>query len=336
MKGLQRVAAAALATEQQQQQKQQQQKNQQQKVLIWGSRLSFPGGAPSDVQTPTEAETLNCLATSWVAVSFGPHFGAAIPGDGRSCVVWGSLEQEDGEPAFVSPFVLPLPQGAAPATDVQCSATEIFVLDRDGRIYVFLPEKAKAAGAACGDRHTIVLATDGSTFAFGDDSKIQLAIGDTRAPGGADVETTKQPGMDMAQDKAPVQRAVTYGVLDRHIQHEPIPSLKPPAAVSPEAALGLATAVAASDFSSIILYQRGDAATGAPVNSLLCCGETTRGIVTPARCVRLPWEVNVSSEETKKMANATGKDTDTNIQQMYIAKLSCGFSNSAVILDPKR
>lgn len=33
---------------------------------------------------------------------------------------------------------------------------------------------------SCGGRHTMVLGEDGRVWAFGDDSRIQLALGDTR------------------------------------------------------------------------------------------------------------------------------------------------------------
>ncbi|CDJ43908.1 hypothetical protein ETH_00016230 [Eimeria tenella] len=31
-----------------------------------------------------------------------------------------------------------------------------------------------------------------------------------------------------------MRRGASYGLLERHVQHSPVPSLKPPAAVSPE------------------------------------------------------------------------------------------------------
>ncbi|KAL8431904.1 hypothetical protein Efla_002741 [Eimeria flavescens] len=330
---------------------------QQHRLFVWGSRLAFPGGAAEDVKTPTEAHALKEFGSSWRSLSFGPHFGAALTGDGRRCVVWGSLQQQDKPPEFVAPFEVPLPRAAAAAADVQCSSAEVFVLDAEGRVFVIddallllqqhyqqqqqqqqqqqfrqlsgLPVRGLLqsdfiTSMAIGAEHAAFVSSEGRLFVslppccaatlcllplllplllllqfaaaatymgsgvatrgescsgrfFGDDSKIQLALGDTRAQGGADVGTTYKERVDMAGLKAPMQRGATYGPLERHIQHEPMKTLKPPAAVSPEAARGVATAVVASDFSSLILYQDAPAEGGVARNTLLCCGEAAGG-----------------------------------------------------------
>jgi alpha-tubulin suppressor-like RCC1 family protein len=81
-----------------------------------------------------------------------------------------------------------------------------------------------ASSVVCGGRHTVIVSKDGKSFSFGDDSKIQLGLGDTRSQdvpdyvphsgmGRLDVELT-----DMAKLFQNTMPAVKYTFYDRHIR----------------------------------------------------------------------------------------------------------------------
>ncbi|OEH74498.1 hypothetical protein cyc_03942 [Cyclospora cayetanensis] len=342
-----------------------QQLMKQQQVFVWGSRLGFPGGASEDIANPTEAAALSgeshdleerkgerrsTLRGLFVCVGFFALFptlqltGLPVKGYLSSDFI-SSMAIGAYHAAFVSKngrlyagalagclcLVLRLP----PVSAAVCCGDNLYgqcglkPTDSTARHVamreVVLPGEAKAAAAACGERHTLVLSSSGDTFAFGDDSKIQLAIGDTRGQGGADVGTTYKERIDMAGVKAPMRRGATYGLLERHIQHCPIPSLKPPACISPEAARGVATAVAASDFSSLILYQDIAAHGGIPRNVLLCCGEAARG-----QCGR-----TLQQQQQTLLPVQLPASVSPPLMSPLVSDVSCGSSHCLMALNQK-
>ena len=84
-----------------------------------------------------------------------------------------------------------------------------------------------ASSVVCGGHHTVIVTNQGKALSFGDDSKIQLGLGDTRSQ---DVpEYVPHSGMgrldgevsDMAKLFQNTMPAVKYTFYDRHIRHRP-------------------------------------------------------------------------------------------------------------------
>ncbi|KAL8454963.1 hypothetical protein Emag_001216 [Eimeria magna] len=369
---------------------------QQQRVALYmhlSSKSSMYGAAASPSQGAARPATRSAAAAAAALAAAAAAAAACAlaqlaPSKGSSSkapVAAGAASAAAAVAAeFVSPFEVALPRAAAAAADVQCSSSEVFVLDLEGRVFVVddvplllqqhhqeqqqqqqqqqqeqqtfrqltglpvkgllksdfissmsigaehaafvsndgrlcqcaaaaaaaamlllllllqveapvlllvvLPEGAKAAAAACGMRHTLVLSSAGETFAFGDDSKIQLGIGDTRAQGGADIGTTYKQRIDMADIKAPMRRGATYALLERHIQHEPMKTLKPPAAISPEGQerVGLLE----THFSAAVKL-RGDSAGGrCSSSSKRCCPYRSAAVAAAAAAAAAAEELN--------------------------------------------
>ena len=221
--------------------------NEAPKTRVWmsGTKLAIPGGSLSDLDRPTPVEWFS-LKKQWTKVSTGPHFGGGIGDD--DLFVWGHNGTD---------FVAPKRVDLGNAVDVQCSASEIYVLTSNGKVFVidwesgvkheiitnsffkkwtqisvggshialvdnsgcvwtmgsnecgqcgveveknlkkdFHTDKIKplvlktelqcvysdkAKSVACGGSHTMILTMSGKVFSFGDDSKIQLGLGDTRS-----------------------------------------------------------------------------------------------------------------------------------------------------------
>lgn len=99
-------------------------------------------------------------------------------------------------------------------------------------VKVDFPEEAgKIVSVSVGGKHTSAMDAAGKCFSFGDDTKIQLGLGDTRT-GGYDERhafgtyAIAQTGSSV---KADIQKAVSYRFYDQHMQSSPIQTLHPPA-----------------------------------------------------------------------------------------------------------
>ncbi|KAF4656788.1 hypothetical protein FOZ61_006669 [Perkinsus olseni] len=96
----------------------------------------------------------------------------------------------------------------------------------------------KASQVSCGGRHTMVLGEDGRVWAFGDDSRIQLALGDTRSkpqdmmgPGKRGWQSIYNMGdekMHRLEDNNPHAPRVQYSYYDPHCQWRPKLTQQPP------------------------------------------------------------------------------------------------------------
>ncbi|KEP62886.1 UNVERIFIED_CONTAM: regulator of chromosome condensation (RCC1) repeat-containing protein [Hammondia hammondi] len=129
---------------------------------------------------------------------------------------------------------------------------------------------------SCGLHHTICLSKDGKVYAFGDDSKIQLGLGDTRSNQQGVAGTTWM--QRVKGNKVPIPRVVSYTYADRHLQHKPVAVLPPTG--FPGVKQCAVTAVAAGDDFSLLLFQDAHqpfADEHLRRNALFCCGETGRG-----------------------------------------------------------
>ncbi|CBZ55011.1 conserved hypothetical protein [Neospora caninum Liverpool] len=104
---------------------------------------------------------------------------------------------------------------------------------------------------SCGLHHTLCLSKDGKVYAFGDDSKIQLGLGDTRSNQQGVSGTTWMERLK--GNKISIPRAVSYTYADRHLQHTPVAVLPPTG--FPGAKQCAVTAVAAGDDFSLLLFQ---------------------------------------------------------------------------------
>ncbi|KFG65786.1 regulator of chromosome condensation (RCC1) repeat-containing protein [Toxoplasma gondii RUB] len=129
---------------------------------------------------------------------------------------------------------------------------------------------------SCGLHHTICLSKDGKVYAFGDDSKIQLGLGDTRSNQQGVAGTTWM--QRVKGNKVSIPRAVSYTYADRHLQHKPVAVLPPTG--FPGIKQCAVTAVAAGDDFSLLLFQDAHQPFADELlkrNALFCCGETARG-----------------------------------------------------------
>ncbi|PFH34026.1 regulator of chromosome condensation (RCC1) repeat-containing protein [Besnoitia besnoiti] len=134
----------------------------------------------------------------------------------------------------------------------------------------------KIADVSCGLHHTLCLSKEGKVYAFGDDSKIQLGLGDTRSNQQGVAGTTWMERLK--GNKVHIPRAVSYSYADRHLQHSPVAVLPPSG--FPGVKQCTVTAVAAGDDFSLLLFQDNHqefSDTRLKRNALLCCGETAFG-----------------------------------------------------------
>ncbi|PHJ21686.1 regulator of chromosome condensation repeat-containing protein [Cystoisospora suis] len=129
---------------------------------------------------------------------------------------------------------------------------------------------------SCGLRHTVCLCKDGQAYTFGDDSKIQLGLGDTRSNQQEVAGTTY---MERARGNTFTSpKAASYFYADRHIQPSPV-AVMPPTGV-PGVQNCVASKVEAGDDFTLVLYEdvhQGYSDELLKRNSLVCCGETARG-----------------------------------------------------------
>ncbi|KAF8820738.1 regulator of chromosome condensation (RCC1) repeat-containing protein [Cardiosporidium cionae] len=131
--------------------------------------------------------------------------------------------------------------------------------------------------AACGAKHTLVQDKDGRVHSFGDDSKIQLLLGDTRsrAPVKADHSVYQKPALPPVSNS---RAAVSYAAFEKHYQHSPVKILDPPAYSKTDPLPQILDIFAGAEF-SLLKYR--DISTGSSfdkeANSLFCGGENMYG-----------------------------------------------------------
>lgn len=130
------------------------------------------------------------------------------------------------------------------------------------------PEGDVAVSAHSGGRHSIIIAKSGKFLAFGDDSKIQLGLGDTRSQDAPDY--VPHSGMGRLDSETDVQSrmfqqfspAVKYTFYDRHFRNKITEMKLPPSSAAYTAA------VLGDDFSILLAGSEG---------RMICCGENRFG-----------------------------------------------------------
>lgn len=86
-----------------------------------------------------------------------------------------------------------------------------------------------------GGRHTIAQDAKGRSYSFGDDRRIQLALGDTRTGGQDERHAYGVLSQDGPKNvKGDIQRAVSYRYYDPHMQTKPVQQVAPLAINRPE------------------------------------------------------------------------------------------------------
>jgi alpha-tubulin suppressor-like RCC1 family protein len=191
-------------------------------------------GSSMSVYDPSTLErmgTVSCPSFSWfksnrfVSVSAGRRHIALVDKGGR---IWTAGDNSDGQCGRELPknrknfdrfnfFEEPKDEKKQP-------------VDWEGTFACVWGDSDKtipAKDVACGGDHTVIVTADGKSFAFGDDSKIQLGLGDTRSQdvpdyvphsgmGRLDAEVT-----DMSKLFQQTMPAVKYTFYDRHLRWRP-------------------------------------------------------------------------------------------------------------------
>mmetsp|Transcript_151821 Transcript_151821/g.487186 ORF Transcript_151821/g.487186 Transcript_151821/m.487186 type:complete len:582 (+) Transcript_151821:118-1863(+) len=146
---------------------------------------------------------------------------------------------------------------------------------------VTLPAEAgRIVEVAVGGRHTVVRDAAGNVFAFGDDRRIQLGLGDTRTQGIDErnsfgvIRQDLLGGKDTKQD---LKRAVTYRYYDPHMQFKPMQTLAP--AVYNRPPYPPPSFVACGEDFTIAAHRDSPDwySKDQETNVLLCCGENGEG-----------------------------------------------------------
>lgn len=148
-------------------------------------------------------------------------------------------------------------------------------------VKVDLPEGAKPlVNVAAGARHTIAMDSVGELFSFGDDTKIQLGLGDTRT-GGYD-ERHAFGTYSMSQSggvpvKGDIQKQVSYRFYDQHMQFSPVQTLHPPAYNRPP--YPAASHIVCGDEFNVAVHRDSPDwySDDQMTNVLFCCGENMQG-----------------------------------------------------------
>lgn len=123
-----------------------------------------------------------------------------------------------------------------------------------------------ATEAVCGGSHTVIVCKDGKAYSFGDDSKIQLGLGDTRSQDMPDYVPHSGMGQlnadvtDMSKLFQPTMPAVKYTFYDRHFRSK-ISEMKVPEPNVTGAVLG----------DNFTILRMGDS------GRMLACGENQLG-----------------------------------------------------------
>eukprot|EP00386_Alphamonas_edax_P007560 GDKI01025201.1.p1 GENE.GDKI01025201.1~~GDKI01025201.1.p1 ORF type:complete len:600 (-),score=117.72 GDKI01025201.1:113-1873(-) len=141
----------------------------------------------------------------------------------------------------------------------------------------FSEPHTKIKSISCGGRHTIALDTAGNAYAWGDDHKIQLNIGDTRTSSPVLVGSTWKEQLEkgyVGKNNA----LAAYGFYHRHLQHQPIKTIHPPQRDRPVPYPPASKVACGEDFSVFVHRDSPDWWEKVrETNALMCCGENVMG-----------------------------------------------------------
>lgn len=155
------------------------------------------------------------------------------------------------------------------------------------RLEIELPSKVdfpEGAGpiesVSVGGRHTVAMEASGRTYAFGDDRRVQLGLGDTRTQG---VDERNSYGVIQTDSiggkvtKQAITRNVTYRYYDPHMQSSPVETIAPKVYNRPPYPLPSVIACG-EDFTIALHRDSPDWYTkDKETNILACCGENGEG-----------------------------------------------------------
>lgn len=148
-------------------------------------------------------------------------------------------------------------------------------------VRVEMPETAgPLESVAVGGRHTIAMNKEGRTFAFGDDRRIQLGLGDTRSTGTDDrhsMGVLNRENLGGVKPKAEIKRHANYKYYDPHMQATPLETIVPKAYNRPP--YPRASKVACGEDFTIALHRDSPDwyEEEQETNLLFCCGENGYG-----------------------------------------------------------
>jgi len=144
----------------------------------------------------------------------------------------------------------------------------------------FPPEAGPIVSVTIGGRHTIARDAEGKTFAFGDDRRIQLGLGDTRTQGTDERNSygvIRQEQLGGKGTKQDLKRAVGYRYYDPHMQAKPVQTLAPTVYNRPP--YPTASFLACGEDYTIAVHRDSPDwySKEQETNLLLCCGENGEG-----------------------------------------------------------
>jgi len=179
-------------------------------------------------------------------------------------------------------------------------------------VLVSLPNNAgPIVSATVGGRHTVAIDAYGQAFAFGDDRRIQLGLGDTRS-GGVDERNAlgklHRDYLGGKDTKTEIKRAITYRYYDQHMQAAPVQTVPPPATNRPDYPPPSFLACG-EDFTIFAHRDSPDwYSEDQETNVLFCCGENAEG-----QCGRnkqnqqQPWQAVRLPKRSRTVAVACGQ-----------------------------
>lgn len=141
-----------------------------------------------------------------------------------------------------------------------------------------LPIKAKSIH--CGGTHTVIIDEEGQPHSFGDDSQLQLALGDTRGLLDVDDRRSVTFSPDGAHEvKIPkLTRKVVYKHYELHQQSSPQTCLPPPSGPNRDPFPIEPNSVALGENFTIFAHRDSpDNWSGGDTHVLFCCGDNTFG-----------------------------------------------------------
>lgn len=135
---------------------------------------------------------------------------------------------------------------------------------------IFDAQREKAVSVACGGAHTVFVTETGKAFSFGDDSKIQLGLGDTRSQDVPDYVPHSGMGRldpdgaspDMSKLFSQTMPAVKYTFYDRHVRSKVTEMKLPSSEAMPS------KVIAGGEFTILAVGSEGQ---------MVCCGENQLG-----------------------------------------------------------
>jgi len=144
----------------------------------------------------------------------------------------------------------------------------------------FPPKTPKIVKVEVGGRHTVAQDAKGNCYAFGDDRRIQLGLGDTRS-GGNDERSAygvlHQDALGGKKVKGDIQRAYVYRYYEAHLQSKPMQQV-PPLAVNRPEYPPASTFACGEDFTVGIFRDSPDwYAESQMTNVIFACGENGIG-----------------------------------------------------------